>query len=289
MFSQSASPQTDPMQVLQSALKTTSAQRPVKPRLLVAGAGGVLGNEVLRRLAGSGRFAHAELLACEPMTAALSQVSVAHVGTGPIADWPVRPLPVQTGLVMFEPPRLYYERERALWTPTPEQLLPLARWFRLCGVSTLVVVTPHAQGRLPEALKRGLANLDEQALTGLGFERLLLVRSARKADADTTSGLLEKTAAWMLSIFKYMIPASEQPVRPSRLAEFIDEALRVLPPGTHVAPQELLGIGPGDVLAGGGSGMQEVVRQWLHTRAAAAATPPDKATGDVVSTDVRNS
>lgn len=261
MFSQSTRPSADPMQVLQSALKTAGAPRPAKPRLLVAGAGGVLGNEVLRQLAGSGHFAHTELLASEPMTAALSQVSMALVGPGPVEDWPARPLPSETGLVMFEPPRLYHERERALWTPTPSQLLPLARWFRQCGVSTLVVVTPHAAGRLPEALKRGLASLDEQALTGLGFERLLLVRPSRKADPDAASGLLEKTAAWMLSIFKYMVPASEQPVRPARLAEFIDEALRVLPPGNHVAPQELLGGRPGP------QGMREVVRQWLHARA----------------------
>ncbi|MDO9403197.1 MAG: hypothetical protein Q7T87_04125 [Polaromonas sp.] len=258
MFSQSAPPSTNPLQVLQAALKSSGTGRTARPRLLVAGAGGVLGNEVLRRLAGSSQFSHTELLACEPMTAALSQVSLAQVGPGPISDWPVRPLPVDTALVMFEPPRLYYERERALWTPRPEQLLPLARWLRLCGATTLVVVTPHAQGRLPEALKRGLANLDEQALTGLGFTCLLLVRSARKAEADNASGLFEKTAAWMLSIFKYMIPASEQPVRPARLAEFIDEVLRVLPPGNHVAPQELLSqAGPG------APALREVVRRWL--------------------------
>ena len=39
----------------------------------------------------------------------------------------------------------------------------LAQWLKRCGVHTLVVV-PHAQGRLPDAVKRGLANLDEHAL-----------------------------------------------------------------------------------------------------------------------------
>ena len=39
---------------------------------------------------------------------------------------------------------------------------------------------------------------------------------------------------------KYMIPANDQPVRPARVAEFIEAALRVLPPGTHVAAPELL-------------------------------------------------
>ena len=55
-------------------------------------------------------------------------------------------------------PRLFYDRERALWTPGPGQLLPLAEWMHRSGVRTLVVVTPHAPGRLPEAIKRGLAS-----------------------------------------------------------------------------------------------------------------------------------
>jgi hypothetical protein len=115
----------------------------------------------------------------------------------------------------------------------------LARWFKRCGVQTLVVVVPHATGRLPDALKRGLASLDEQAVAALGFERLLLVRSARKAQ-DAAGKIFFETAAWMLSILKFMIPQAEQPVRPAKLAEFVDAALAVLPPGTHVAAPELL-------------------------------------------------
>jgi hypothetical protein len=44
----------------------------------------------------------------------------------------------------------------------------------------------------------------------------------------------------MLSILKFMIPQAEQPVRPAKLAEFVDTALAMLPPGTHVAAPELL-------------------------------------------------
>lgn len=258
----------DPLGALNASMRPSASPRAALPRLVVAGAGGVLGNEVLRRLAGSGRYAHTELLASEPMKAGLSTVSMAQVA-GPVDAWPALPQPAQTGLIMFEPPRLYYERERALWTPRPDELLPLAQWMHRSGVNTLVVVTPHAPGRLPEAIKQGLANLDEHALSSLGFLRVLIVRSARKADASTASGVFEKLAEWMLSIVKYMIPASEQPVRPTKLAEFIDEALRVLPPGTHVAAPELLWrasqAGSVGQQAGQG-GMQALVKIWLDGR-----------------------
>lgn len=286
-MSESSSIGATPLQALQSAWRTAPAAA-VKPRLLVAGATGVLGNEMLRRLVGSGRYAHTEVLATEAMTPGLAGVGFALTGALPsIEQWPVRPLPVDTGLVMFEPPRLYYGRERTLWTPAPAQLPALAGWLRRCGVRTLVVVVPHATGRLPEALKRGLANLDEQAVAALGFERLLLVRSARRTEAPEGENFLQRTARGMLSTLKYMIPASEQPVRPARLAEFVDVALQLLPPGTHVAAPELLwqanqsgaagssGAGPQAVPA-----MHRIVRAWLDAvhnpkQNSPADSPPD--------------
>ncbi|CAN7411145.1 hypothetical protein [Polaromonas sp. LjRoot131] len=265
----------NPLQALQSAMRPVPAA-PGKPRLLVAGAAGVLGNEVLRRLAGSGRYAHTEVLATEAMATGLSGVGIALTGAPlPIAQWAARPQPAHTGLVMFEPPRMYYGRERTLWTPAPSELPALAQWFKRCGVQTLVVVVPHATGRLPDALKRGLANLDEQAVAALGFERLLLVRSARKAQDAAGKNFLEKVAAWMLSTLKFMIPQAEQPVRPAKLAEFVDAALQALPPGTHVAAPELLWQAnqSGGGRLGGGS-MQGVVRAWL----AAARNPAQNST-----------
>ena len=217
-----------------------------QPTVLIAGGTGVLGAEVLRRLAAGGRYAQTLVLAKEPMTAGARQVSIIEVAGDPM-QWPLLAehssapeLKVSVGVVMFEPPRLHYQRERALWTPAPEQLLAVAQWLRRCGAHTLAVVVPHAQGSLPDAIKRGLANLDEQALAAIGFERLLLVRSAQKKTNPPAAGFLNKVAAWMLSTLSYMIPASEQPVRPGKLAEFIDLALHRLPEGTHVASPELL-------------------------------------------------
>ena len=162
--------------------------RPVpRPRragtLLIAGATGALGNEVVRRLAGSaslraharaGARAHPDgLRGVETRAGAGRRRSrsgralAADVGAGP----------VRAAAAVLRP------RARAVDAASPAQLPALARWLRACGVRTLAVVQPHAQGRLPEALKRGLASLDEQAVAALGFERVLLVRSAQKPAA----------------------------------------------------------------------------------------------------------
>ncbi|WP_341922750.1 hypothetical protein [Polaromonas sp. YR568] len=256
---------SDPQQVLQASLRPVSAAAAPRPGLIVAGATGALGSEVLRRLAGSGGFAHTHVLAHEPMSTGLAQVSITAVRGEDIAAWPVRPLPVQTGVVMFEPPRLYHDRERALWTPQPAQLPALAQWLRRCGVQTLVLVLPHTPGRLPQALRHGLASIDEQQVAALGFERVLLVRSAQKQLTPRGGRLPEKVAAWMLSALNYMIPAAAQPVRPARLAEFVDVVLRVLPPGIHVVAPELLW------RAVQAPRMQDVVQAWLNTGQASLA------------------
>lgn len=248
------------------ALQSPLAATPVRPGLLVAGATGVLGAEVLRRLAGSGRFAHTEVMAGEPITTALSGVSIVVAAAMPVDEWPPRSN-AQVGVVMFEPPRLYHDRERALWTPTPDQLPALARWLRRCGVQTLVVVMPHVQGRLPEALKRGLATLDEHDVATAGFQRVLFVRSPQKGPTVKASGLFSRIASWMLSTMSYMVPATEQPVRPAKIAEFIEVALRVLPEGTHVASPELLWQA---AQSGGksvrGESIHSVVQAWLNDR-----------------------
>lgn len=236
--------------------------RPAAPAaLLVAGATGVLGNEVLRRLVGQQRHGTAQVLAREPMQSGLHGVQALLVADQPIDAWPA--VAAGTGVVMFEPPRLYYQRERALWTPQPGQLPALAAWMRRCGVRTLAVVQPHAQGRLPEALKRGLASLDEQAVAALGFERVLLLRSAQKPGPVVHAGWPQRLAAWMLSVGRFMLPGSEQPVRAAKIAELVAEALAHAPAGIHVAAPELVWRAAQGDLAG-------VVAEWLGRHPAAA-------------------
>jgi hypothetical protein len=235
------------------------SRRPaVTGRLLMAGATGALGNEVLRRLAGAQAWGATQILAREPILQGMRAVAALVVGDEAIDQWPAAD--AGTGIIMFDPPRLYYNRERALWTPQPVQLVALSKWMRRSGVHTLVVVLPHEQGRLPEALKRGLASLDEHAVATLGFERVLFVRTPAKSTTQSGAAFLDRTAAWMLSIFRFMVPGSEQPPRASKVAEFVAEALRLLPPGIHLAAPELVWQGTqGDV--------RGVVSTWLSGHA----------------------
>ena len=230
----------DPFQALQAASRPASAaaQGSACGTLLIAGATGALGHEVMRRLAGAHRFAQVRVLAREPIRDGVRGVESLLVPDAPIPNWPV--VAADTALVLFDPPRLYYQRERALWVPTPEQLPALARWLHACGARTLAVVQPHAQATMPEALKRGLASLDEQAVAALGFGRLLLLRSAQKPKDRRLAHPAERLAAWMLSIVRFMVPASEQPVRAAKVAELLDVALAIAPPGVHVAAPEVV-------------------------------------------------
>ncbi|RZL96566.1 MAG: hypothetical protein EOP82_00415 [Variovorax sp.] len=229
----------DPLQALQAANR--EVPRPAatsEGTLLIAGATGALGQELVRRLAGRHRYAHTRVLVREPIRDGLRGVEALLALDAPIDQWPL--VAADTALVQFEPPRLHYDRERPLWTPEPAQLSALARWLRACGVETLAIVQPHDQGRLPDALKRGLASLDEEAVVGLGFERVILVRAAQKPAAMRLANPAERLAAWMLSIARFMVPASEQPVRATKVAELVDVALRLAPPGVHVAAPEVV-------------------------------------------------
>lgn len=242
----------DPLQVIRAAVRPNPSAR--KPRLLIAGATGVLGNEVLRRVGGSIVFSATRVLAREPIQSGLHNVRVDVMPGDDPALWP--PLPADVAVVLFDPPRMFYQRERALWTPRPEQIVALGRWLRASGVGTLAVVLPHAPGRLPQALKRGLASLDEQALATLDFERLLILRSARKPEATTKLSAPARLAHWMLGVFKYMVPSSEQPVRAVQIADLLAAALRIAPPGIHVAaPETVWQAGQGDV--------EGVAQHWL--------------------------
>jgi hypothetical protein len=246
----------DATTVLQAA-QSAPAPSPSKPVVLIAGAGGPLGNEVLRRLAGMQNYRHVVVLTQEPMSPALAGIRMVQVPAhAACAAWPLQVADV--GVILFDPPRPYNERERALWTPTPDQLPALAAWMLASGVRTLAIVLPHDQGRLPEALKRGLANLNEHAVATMGFERLLLVRTAAQPARPKHTHLLDQLAHRMLSIFAYMVPSAEQPPRALRVAELVEVALRHLPPGVHVMPPELARKASEHSVA-------ETVRAWLKT------------------------
>lgn len=226
-----------PIDALRAASRPMAAM-PARPRMLLAGATGSLGNEVLNRLLGGQGYAQVQVLALRPYLETVRGMQLLQVPGEELARWPVAAADV--GVIMFEPPRAFYQRERALWTPQPQQLAGLARWMHGCGVKSLAVVLPHEMGRLPQALKQGLANLDEQAVAALGFERLIFVRSAMEAARPAATHFLQSVAQMMFSSWSYMVPSNERPVRAVHVAKLVDAALTQAPAGIHVAPPELV-------------------------------------------------
>ena len=211
--------------------------------VLVAGGGGKLGGEVVRRLVASvslGRYRHVALMATEDFHAAMAGVKVLPV-TPVVADWlSLKPKEakdsIQTAVVMFEPPRMFYARERTIWTPHPSELPALAKWLHASGIRHLVVVLPHQPGMLPAALQQGLASLDEQMVTTLGFERVIFMRMAQTDIAVKTGNVLERVANWMLGVGKYMLPANQAPLRVTQIAKLVEQVLQTAPAGNFVIP-----------------------------------------------------
>lgn len=208
--------------------------------VLVAGGGGKLGGEVVRRLTAAvsmGRYRHMTLLATENFHATMAGVQVLPV-SATVANWPLIRLQdhIQTAVIMFEPPRMYYARERTIWTPHPSELPALAKWLHASSVRHLVVVLPHQPGMLPAALQQGLANLDEQVVTTLGFERVIFMRMAQTDITVTTGNFLERIANWMLGVGKYMLPANQTPLRVSEIAKLVEQILQTAPIGNFIVP-----------------------------------------------------
>lgn len=232
---------------------------------------------MLERLSGSGHWGHVWVLADATqgdLHSAVRNVSPLAVGgTASEPTWePAAPAPA-VGVVVFDQARLYNERERAFWMPSPEQLLAVATRMKAQGVHSLAVLVPHQQALLPDALKRGLASLDEQAVQTLGFERLLIVRRAEAGQvarrrAGPQQGLGARLAAWMLSQLRFMVPQREQPVRSVKLAAFAESALTTWiaadgpPSGTRVVPPEALWD------AAAQADTSAAARHWMHTLSA---------------------
>lgn len=213
--------------------------------VVVAGGGGALGSAVLEHLLASRRFAPVRVLVTR-------DVHVAVAGLEPlVADPPLdagdehsSALPLaSTAVVVFDRPRHANGRELAFTRPQPEALPALARWLWQRGVRQLVVVLPHSPAGLPQAMQAGLANLDEHAVSALGFEHLVFVRSAQAASGARSARWLQRVADALLAQFSIMVAAPQQPVRARKVAQLVVALAQQLPdspPGTRVAPPELV-------------------------------------------------
>ncbi|MBP6898810.1 MAG: hypothetical protein KBC73_01915 [Burkholderiaceae bacterium] len=230
---------------LQAGLAPATPTAAAPRRLLVIGAGGALGSAVLERLLADAAWSRVATLVIRPVEVAMRGLQAwphdAAGGWQRPADLPWAP---DTAVLVFDRERGRHGREAALLRPDPAQLAAMGRWLRSAGVRRLLLVTPHAPGLLPQALKAGLASLDEQALAMLGFEQLVLVRPARLGgEAGTERHWGRRIARALLAQLHWMVPQREQPLRPVKVAAFVAELARALPQlpvGTRVVPPELL-------------------------------------------------
>jgi nucleoside-diphosphate-sugar epimerase len=230
------------MSLIQDALRAGHApatpRRRAGPGVLVAGGGGALGSALLEQLLAARHFAQVSVLVTQPVQAALR-------GLVPVMwnEAAMVPAPDHTAVVVFDRERGANGREEAFFKPLPDQLPTLAAALLARGVRHLLVVMPHTQGGLPDALKRGLANLDEHTVATLGFEHLVFMRSAQAPGEASHSHPGQRLAHWMLSQLQMMVPQRERPVRASKVAEFAAQLaaqLSASPPGTRVVPPEVV-------------------------------------------------
>jgi len=226
-------------QALSAGHAPANPRRVAGPRVLVAGGGGALGSVLLEQLLAARHFSQVSVLVTQPLQAALRGLLPVLWSETPPSAASQDP----TAVVIFDRERGVNGREEAFFRPEPAELPALAAWLQARGVRHLLVVLPHAQASLPDALKRGLASLDEHAVATLGFEHLVFMRSAQAPGQVRHAHLAQRLAHWMLSQMQMMVPQRERPVRAIKVAQFAAQLAAQLPaspPGTRVVPPELV-------------------------------------------------
>jgi hypothetical protein len=226
---------------LRGSLHRAAPAGPALGAVLVVGAGGTLGSAVLAEALVAGRFRRVMAVVAAPLVSTLPGLHPVPLAalSGPAQ----RPDAADTALLVFERARHSNGRDDAFVQPDPAELLPLARLLHGAGVRRLLVVVPHAPALLPNALRHGLASLDEGAVAALGFEHVVFVRSAQAAGRAEATSRAQRFADWWMSQLSWMVPSREQPLRAIKLAALVVQIAQRLPaarPGTRIVPQELL-------------------------------------------------
>lgn len=253
---------TDPALALAAAARPPAPAAGRLPRVLVLGGGGALGAKVVERLLAGRRCQAVGVWTVQPLQAALR-------GLVPLGEGAWAGFQPDTALVVFDRARHANGREAAFGRPQPEALPALAAQLRALGVTALLVVVPHAPGLLPQALKAGLASLDEAAVAALGFRHLVFMRTAQAGvHGAAPQAAPARLARWLLGQLHWMVPQGDQPVRSDTVARVAAQLALALPqatPGTRVLPPELLWA------AAQAPASEAVVDDWLAGRPAAAA------------------
>ena len=205
---------------------------PIRTSVLVVGGGGPLGSEVLRQLLASTNFPTVQVVAtCELR----STIRGLQARVLPSVDTPIT---ARTALIIFDDHRRVNGRDNAFAQPQPSALQPLAGWLHQQGVRHLIVVQPHDTALLPQALRAGLANLDEQAVTSMAFDHVVFVRPTQAPRRVVSGRWLQRLADALLSQLRtIMLARVNRPVCPRDTAAFVAELAARLPgtpPGARV-------------------------------------------------------
>jgi hypothetical protein len=226
----------DPQTALAAAARPRPRTAASQRRVLVLGGGGGLGSQVVEVLLGGRRFGHVGVWTVLPLQPALR-------GLEPMPEDAWAAFAPDTAVVVFDRARHANGRDEAFGRPGPATLPALAARLRELGVRVLVVVVPHAPGSLPQALKAGLATLDEGAVAAQGFSHLVFMRPAQSATAEADASAPVRLARWMLDQLQWMVPQRDQPVRSLTVARVAARLATALPEhagGTRVFPPEAL-------------------------------------------------
>jgi hypothetical protein len=226
---------------LQGVLRPAAASATPGPAL-VLGAGGWLGAALLTQVLAAG---HSRVGALVPQRLASTHSGLVGLAPETLAAPDARARErwaAATAYVVLERPGLQGSRDAAFVSPDVAELPRLAAQLRGLGATRLFVVVPHAPSSLPEALRHGFADAHEQALSAMGFEQLVLVRSSREAlGLPAGSSWLQRFAAAWWSQLRWILPDAERPLRSVALARVVvavERLLRQAGPGVRVLTQE---------------------------------------------------
>lgn len=214
------------LDALQGATRPVPPPQRPEPALLL-GAGGWLGAALLARLLGGGFSRVGAWVELPAQWRGSSHRGVVGLSRAQLAE-PSPDWAHACAFVVLERAGLTGARDAVFGQPRAEDLLELARGLRRLGASRLVVVLPHLPGSLPAALRHGFADGTEQALSELGFEQLLLVRSSRDAEPAQGGSWMERVMRLWWAQLRWMLPLGERPLRSVALARVVVAAARVL-------------------------------------------------------------
>lgn len=230
---------------------------PALRRVWVLGGGGRLGSTVVEQLLASRRFDSVGVAIRRPVSPALR-------GLQPVVDdaAALAAFRADVAVIVFDGERHANGRDEAFARPLPDELVPRARAVQAAGIGHLLVAVPHATAQLPQALRVGLASLDEAAVAALGFDQLVFMRLAQSAGSrGPIAGAPQRLAHWMLRQLHWMVPSSEQPVRAETVARVVRAVLAgwlSAVPATRVLPPALLWH------AAQGADVDALVERWLR-------------------------